>query len=116
LRRNGADPWADLRGDPRWQYTLRIRTLYSRLLHRGARAGAPRTPSAAPREHVPHLERIYPHAGASLLIITDAYRAARYSDRPATAEDAAAAETAFQTIVSDQSSKAGQSSASRGAP
>jgi len=116
LRRTGADPWADLRGDPRWQYTLRVRTLYSRLLHRGARAGAPRLPSAAPREHVPPLEGVYPHAGAPLLTITDVYRAARYSDRPATADDATAAETAFHTIINDQSSKAGKSPASRGKP
>ena len=116
LRRKGTDPWADLRGDPRWQYTLKIRTLYSRLLHRGARAGAPRAASATPREHVPPLEGIYPHAGASLLIITDAYRAARYSDRPATADDAAVAEIAFHTIVNDQSNKAEQSPASRGQP
>lgn len=99
--RRGADPWADLRGDPRWQHTLKIRTLYSRLLHRAARAGTPRAPSAAPREHVPPLERLYPHAGAPLLTLTDAYRAARYSDHPATAADAERAESAFQAIVSN---------------
>lgn len=99
LRRKGVDPWADIRGDPRWQYTLKIRTLYSRLLHRGARAGAPRAPSAAPREHVPPLRRVYPHADAPLLVITDVYRAARYSDRPATAADAADAESAFNAIT-----------------
>lgn len=102
LRRKGVDPWADIRGDPRWQYTLKIRTLYSRLLHRGARAGAPRAPSAAPREHIPPLRRVYPHADAPLLVITDVYRAARYSDRPATAADAAAAESAFVAIISAQ--------------
>ncbi|MCA1668019.1 MAG: DUF4129 domain-containing protein [Thermomicrobia bacterium] len=102
LRRKGTDPWADLRGDPRWQHTLKIRTLYSRLLHRAARAGTPRIPSAAPREHVPPLERLYTHAGLPLLTITDTYRAARYSDRPATAADAARAEAAFQRIISDQ--------------
>ena len=99
LRRKGTDPWADLRGDPQWQHTLKIRTLYSRLLHRGARAGAPRAPSAAPREHVPPLQGVYPHADASLLTITDVYRAARYRNRPATAEDAAAAEAAFNAIT-----------------
>ncbi len=99
LRRKGADPWADLRGDPRWQYTLQIRTLYSRLLHRAARAGAPRAPSATPREHVPPLREVYPHAGAPILTLTDVYRAARYSDRPATAEDAEAAEHAFHAIA-----------------
>lgn len=101
LRRKGSDPWADLRGDPRWQHTLKIRTLYARLLHRGARAGAPRLPSAAPREHVPPLEGVFPHAGGSLLTITDLYRAARYRDRPATADDADRAETAFREIIEE---------------
>jgi hypothetical protein len=101
LRRKGVDPWADLRGDPQWQHTLKIRTLYSRLLHRGARAGAPRASSAAPREHVPPLRNVYPHAETPLLTITDVYRAARYRDHPATAADAAAAESAFHAIISD---------------
>ena len=48
------------------------------------------------------LERLYPHAAAPLLTLTDAYRAARYSDHPATADDAERAESAFQAIVSDQ--------------
>ncbi|MHB8646437.1 MAG: DUF4129 domain-containing protein [Thermomicrobiales bacterium] len=116
LRRKGTDPWADLRGDPRWQYTLKVRTLYSRLLHRGARAGVPRIPSAAPREHVPPLEGVYPHASAPLLTITDLYRAARYSDRPATVDDATAAETAFRTITNDHASKTEKSPASHGTP
>ncbi len=99
LRRKGNDPWANLRGDPRWEHTLKIRTLYTRLLHRGARAGVPRAPSDAPREHVPPLRKVYPHADMPLLSITDVYRAARYSDRPATAADAAAAEAAFIAIA-----------------
>jgi len=103
FRRRNADPWADLRGDPRWQHTIRIRTLYTRLLHRGARAGAPRKPSAAPREHVPPLATVFPETDASLVSLTDVYRAARYSDRPATEADAAAADAAFQTIVRDRS-------------
>ena len=84
------DPWADLRGDPRWQYTLRIRTLYSRP------PASRRTGGHAPRalrratEHVPPLRELYPHADTPLLTITDVYRAARYRDQPATAADAAA--------------------------
>lgn len=99
LRRKGVDPWADLRGDPQWQHTLKIRTLYTRLLHRGARAGVPRAPSAAPREHVPPLRTVYPHADAPLVTLTDRYRAARYDRRPATAAEAAAAESAFNAIT-----------------
>ena len=67
LRRKGTDPWADLRGDPRWQYTLKIRTLYSRLLHRGSTGGhathsvrrAARA-CAAPRRGVPTRGHIAP--------------------------------------------------------
>ncbi len=116
LRHKNADPWADLRGDPRWQYTLKIRTLYTRLLHRGARAGAPRAPSAAPREHVPPLEGVYPHANGPLLTITDAYRAARYSDRPATAADADRAEAAFQAIISERPGNTENSPTPHGTP
>ncbi|MGI8855892.1 MAG: DUF4129 domain-containing protein, partial [Thermomicrobiales bacterium] len=115
LRRKGVDPWADLRGDPQWQHTLKIRTLYSRLLHRGARAGAPRPPSAAPREHVPPLREVFPHAGAPLLTITDVYRAARYRNHPATAADAAAAESAFNAIISDSPQTTDQAPTNRGA-
>jgi hypothetical protein len=114
LRRKGVDPWADLRGDPQWQHTLKIRTLYSRLLHRGARAGVPRAPSAAPREHVPPLKGVYPHAETPLLTITDVYRAARYRDQPATAADAAAAEAAFNAIASDTPHPTDHAPAKRG--
>lgn len=97
--RRAPDPFADLRGDPRWQHTVRIRTLYTRLLFRGKRAGAPRQPSDAPREYVPRLETVFPEADAPLVSLTDVYRAARYADRPATTEEAAAADAAFHTIT-----------------
>ncbi len=93
------DPFADLRGDPRWEHTVRIRTLYTRLLYRGKRAGAPRKPSDAPREYVPKLETVFPEADAPLVALTDVYRAARYADRPATAAEATAAAAAFGVIT-----------------
>jgi len=93
------DPFADLRGDPQWQHTLRIRTLYTRLLYRGKRAGAPRKPSDAPREYVPTLETVFPEADVPLVSLTDGYRAARYADRPATATEAEAAAVAFRAIT-----------------
>ena len=67
LRRKGSDPWADLRGDPRWQHTLKIRTLYSRLLHRGGAGGRAAPPvrraaraCAAARRGVPARGRTAP--------------------------------------------------------
>ncbi len=99
LRRKGDDPFAALRGDPRWQHTLRIRTLYLRLLNRGKRAGTPRKPPETPREYVPQLATLFPQREAALVTLTDAYRAARYSDQPATAADATTAERAFATIT-----------------
>jgi hypothetical protein len=99
LRRKGEDPFAALRGDPRWQHTIRIRTLYLRLLHRARRAGTPRKPSEAPREYVPQLETLFPQREGAILTLTDVYRAARYSDRPATADAATAAERAFTAIT-----------------
>ncbi len=102
LRNRGTDPWAHLRGDARWEHTLRIRTMYSRLLHRGARAGAPRPPATAPREHVPALGTVFPKTDPALVTLTDLYRAARYDERPATADDAAAAERAFRAITENQ--------------
>jgi hypothetical protein len=99
LRRKGADPFAALRGDPRWQYTIRIRTLYLRLLYRARRAGTPRKPSEAPREYVPQLETLFPQRERAIVTLTDTYRAARYSDQPATADAAAIAERAFTAIT-----------------
>jgi hypothetical protein len=99
LRRKGEDPFAALRGDPRWQHTIRIRTLYLRLLHRARRAGAPRKPSEAPREYIPQLETLFPEREHAIITLTDVYRAARYSDHPATEDAAATAETAFAAIT-----------------
>lgn len=99
LRRKGEDPFAALRGDPRWAHTLKIRTLYLRLLNRGKRAGAPRKPAETPREYVPQLATVFPQREAAIVTLTDAYRAARYSDQPATAADAATAAHAFATIT-----------------
>ena len=99
LRRKGEDPFAALRGDPRWAHTLRIRTLYLRLLYRGKRAGAPRRPAETPREYAPRLATVFPQHEAEILTLTDTYRAARYRDRPATAADAATAERAFAAIT-----------------
>lgn len=102
FRRNGNDPWAHLRGDPRLAHTLKIRIIYTRLLQRGSRAGAPRPPAAAPREHVPALRGVFPQKDPDVAALTDLYRAARYDDHPATATQADEAERAYRAITEQQ--------------
>ncbi len=97
--RKADDPFAALRGNPDWQHTLRIRTLYLRLLNQGKRAGKPRPPADAPREYVPTLGEVFPARDTSLVALTDTYRAARYSDAPATAAEAEAAAASFRAIT-----------------
>ncbi len=95
-RRGRADPLAGLRGDPRWRHTLAIRETYRRLLRRGAAAEAPRAPAQTPDEYAPALARRFDAAGDAVAAITARYDAARYSDRPATAEEAAAVRAAWE--------------------
>jgi hypothetical protein len=92
------DPLAHLRGDPRWQYTLYIRETYRRLLHRAAAAHWPRAEHQTPDEYAPVVAAagtIDP-ARTAVDTITTRYDGARYSDQPATAEDAAAARAAWE--------------------
>ncbi len=109
LRRAGGrfrrppDPLAGLRGDPRWRHTLAIRETYRRLLRRGAAAEAPRAPAQTPDEYAPAVsERVAGPGGAPAVgALTARYDDARYSDRPATAEDAAAARAAWEALGKD---------------
>ncbi|MGN6673540.1 MAG: DUF4129 domain-containing protein [Thermomicrobiales bacterium] len=91
------DPLAHLRGDPRWQYTLYIRETYRRLLHRAAAANWPRAEHQTPDEYAPVVSAAgtTDPARTAVETITTRYDGARYSDQPATAEDAAAARAAW---------------------
>lgn len=90
------DPLVALRADPRWQHTVAIRELYTRLLQRGADAARPRAVDQTPDEYAPivggtaHLP--------SVRTLTERYDKARYSEQPATAEDADAARTAWEAM------------------
>lgn len=94
--RRAPDPLEALRGDPRWQHTVAIRELYQRLLKRGASAEVPRADDQTPDEYAPVVGTTAPPPAVGAL--TARYDDARYSDRPATAEDAAAARAAWERI------------------
>lgn len=94
--RRPPDPLDALRGDPRWQHTVAIRELYQRLLRRGAEAKLPRAGDQTPDEYAPVIGTTAPPPAVTAL--TGRYDDARYSDQPATAEDAAAARDAWARI------------------
>lgn len=93
-RRN--DPLAALRGDPRWQHTVAIREHYQQLLTRGERAKLPRHEGQTPDEYRPVVSQTA--TTPPVHDLTALYDAARYSDEPATAAQAAAAEVAWKEI------------------
>ena len=90
------DPLAGLRDDPRWQHTVAIRELYAQLLKRGEGAERPRADAQTPDEYAPVVGATAPPPSVDAL--TARYDTARYSERPATAEDAAAARRAWEEI------------------
>jgi len=94
--RRSPDPLAGLRGDARWQHTVAIREMYTRLLKRGADAEHPRAVDQTPDEYVPVVGATAPLAAVRAL--TERYDGARYDVAPATAEDAAAARAAWEAI------------------
>lgn len=104
LRRAGSrlgrrpDPLAELRGDPRWRHTLYIRETYRRLLRRGVEAELPRAPAQTADEYAPAVTRKIHAPPDAVGALTTRYDAARYSDEPATAEDAAAVRAAWEAL------------------
>ncbi|HEY8597832.1 MAG TPA: DUF4129 domain-containing protein [Thermomicrobiales bacterium] len=94
--RRAPDPLAGLRGDPRWQHTVTIRELYGKLLKRGEGAERPRADAQTPDEYVPIVGATAPLRPVGTL--TARYDTARYSEQPATAEEADAARRAWEEI------------------
>lgn len=94
------DPLAELRDDPRWQYTVAIRETYQRLQRRGADLGRGRRPAETADEYRPGVtgRLSVPNGDSAVRSITDRYRDARYSGEPATAADAEDAARAWQEI------------------
>lgn len=94
--RRQSDPLAGLRGDPRWQHTVTIRELYGKLLKRGEGAERPRAEAQTPDEYAPIVGVAAPLPAVDTL--TARYDTARYSEQPASVEDAAAARRAWEEI------------------
>lgn len=94
------DPFAGLRGDPRWRHTIVVRETYARLLRRGAATGTPRPPGQTPNEYAPVLNTRHDFHTAQDAVthLTNRYDSARYGEAPATAEDAAAARAAWAAL------------------
>ncbi len=104
--RRAPDPLAALRGDPRWRHTVAIRELYGRLLKRGAGAERPRAAEQTPDEYAPVVGLTAPPPAVGSL--TARYDTARYSERPATAEEAAAARAVWEAIERAPARKKGE--------
>ena len=93
------DPLDALARDARYRYTVQVRQIYRQVLDLAAARGAPRPLPHTADELLPALERVLPGDPAPLRTITAVYDAVRYRTDPATAEEAAAAVAAWQTIT-----------------
>jgi hypothetical protein len=100
-KKGGDDPLAHLRGDPRWAATVRIRERYAQFLLWAAGHGQPRRAEQSPAEHRTALQPRLPNARvrADLATMTERYERARYATVPATADDAAAFDAAWQRVT-----------------
>ncbi len=102
FRRNEAeDPLAHLRGDDAWRHTIRIRETYMKLLARGEESGRAKKQSETVNEyrvHVPAALGPAPDIAPAVDSITTGYRKARYSGKPAQAEEADIVEVNWDTI------------------
>lgn len=95
------DPLAHLRGDETWLHTLRIREAYVKLQARGSALGRARRDTETAEEYRPRVGSGFdPATGAPAAVdaMTGRYRKARYSGKPASAEDADIVEVNWKTI------------------
>lgn len=100
-RPENPDPLAHLRGDDALRYTLRIREAYLKLQTRGSVLGRARRVNETAEEYRPSVGSRFDSASgapAAVDTMTDRYRKARYSGRPASAEDADVVEVNWKTI------------------
>jgi hypothetical protein len=75
-----------------------VRRIYREVLRVGAEAGAPRHPSATPREHAPRLEGTLPAVANEIVRITALYECVRYGAWRPSPADLATAEEALRVI------------------
>jgi hypothetical protein len=93
------DPLAALARDARYRHTVQVRRIYRQVLDLAAARGAPRPLPQTADELLPALERVLPGDPAPLRTITAVYDAVRYRSAPATADEAAAAQAAWERIA-----------------
>ena len=104
FRKRGADdPLADLRGDPRWAYTVAIREAFERFLEWSRDRGVPRRPAATAPEHVVSVEAAVTMPIKDAEILVARYQDVRYRSTPATKEEADAALDAWRRLQSQTS-------------
>lgn len=96
--RRRPDPLDPLRRDPRWQYTVIVRETYRAWLRHTGDTSNEMTPVETPAEYARRLSARDPGARPALDQLTTPYNAARYDTRPATAEDAASARSAWDEL------------------
>jgi hypothetical protein len=83
------DPYAALRGDERWRYTIRVRERYRDLQQRGQDLGRARQPRETAEEYRPVVGSRLAHDGRPAVdSMTTIYRRVRYSGIPAGEQDA----------------------------
>jgi hypothetical protein len=83
----------------------RIRRIYRELLRVGSGLGAPRIPSATPREHDPRLRAVLPTTGEEVDLLTSLYERVRYGAWQAPAAAVQAADEALRRVRASLSPK-----------
>jgi hypothetical protein len=98
-----ADPLAALRGSDRWQHTVAIRVMYGDFLRWCQTGGFSRPPGTTPDEHARRLAGRFDASDLREAVwrLTRQYGEARYSDEPATADDAEAARRAWSRLQNE---------------
>lgn len=100
-RQRNPDPYAHLRSDDRWRYTVQIRETYKRFQERGAALGRARKPNETAPEYGPQFsDRVAQTADTRPAVdrMTDIYRQTRYSGEPAASSDADDMATQWKTV------------------
>ncbi|CAN5566387.1 hypothetical protein BH23CHL2_BH23CHL2_08110 [soil metagenome] len=100
-REEEQDPYADLRGDDRWQYTLRVRDRYRDLQKRGEELGRARHSRETAEDYRPAIAGRFEHRVRPTVDgMTMIYRRARYSGIPATEADAEEMDSCWEELRS----------------
>lgn len=96
------DHLASLRGDDVWQHTIRIRESYAEFLRRCKASGYPRMTASTSSKQAEIATRRTPESQRkeSIVTMTERYEQARYANEPATATEAEAMMSAFETFDS----------------